>query len=392
MLRWLTLLVVLLGGSCTTQEGLLEPHSSGTVEIEESSELKAWVFLEGVLMDSLNERGLIIDSISSGPHQLTLFAPGYAMLTRDFVIEPNSLTELQFSLKKAAFGSLQVFSKEGAKVIVAGVQFGVINKSGVFELQGLAVGDYQVSVNFGSESTETLLRINEHETTTLSAELSLKKQVLIEHISNVNCLPCPSHARALYEVLDSLNWEGISKISYNANWPLKEDPFYLFDVEVQKEKALFYGREVNYAIPIFTVNGKVLKFEANNSNLKALLREHIKKELSELPQIKINLLDSAIRLQSLSEVKIEATLSVHVTQDKTHFENVPGTNGETEFLNAHKRRVLYKSIVLEPREFLSEPLELSEVLEGLPKYGLTLNAFVQTSEGVILQSLAKNIP
>lgn len=376
--------ILLFLHSCSTQEGVLATQGLSQIQISESNKQSAQVFLNKQSVGHLNEGFLLLDSVPTGSHTIALFSKGYLIQEKEVLIQKGQALELGFKLQSTSSGHIQVQTKTGDQVFINSYDFGKVDSTGIFLIEGIQTGQHSLTIQNGNHTSTTPVQISTDLTTYISPDLSLEPRVLIEHISNVGCISCPGHTAVLHHLLDSLNLRSISKISYHANWPFKEDPLYLADPEHQKERALFYGAKVNYAIPIFTVNGTVLEFKADNEKLYQLLSQAIDQELQKVPLFDIQINTNQLNIYSSDSVPFEGTLHLNLTQNKTQFTSPPGSNQETIFLNIHKQKILHKNVQLKPNNTQSFPFEAQ--LNQLNPQGLTLTAFIQNPQGQILQS------
>lgn len=383
-MKYFIVFLLLFIVSCTTTDGGLKLQEPGAIRIIEKTNQSSLVFLNGTLIDTLTEGELLLTGIPIGTQKVTLFSAGNALFNRDVLVTAGDSTDVVCDLEETESGDLTITSDSGALVSIGDLEFSSIDKSGIFELKDFPTGEYHISVSSGSKSVDTTIGLVKDKNMELSIKLSLQQQVLIEHISNVSCNYCPEHAETMYHILDSMGWKNISKISYNANWPAKDDPLYLFNPEPQMDRTMEYGGKVNFALPIFVVNGEVLSFDADGVKLKSLLIDRIAREQKKTPRFDISLSEETVRVVSLSEDEFEGKIYVHLVQDRVEYDKAPGSNGEKLFRNAFRRNILEKVLTLESGDTKEFSFTINS--EGLPSTGLRLTAFIQISDGAILQT------
>ncbi len=389
MKQILLTLILLTVMSCTTRDGVLKQAQPGSVSVSESNGKSGTLFLNGSQVDRLENGKLLLEDVQTGKQELTLFGEGHELATKNVMVKESSVSDVVFTLESAASGDLTIHSDEGAMVSFAGLSFGTLPSSGVLELTGFPAGEHVLSVMSGSKSMDSIIVLDEGDDIDVNAGLTLQQQVLVEHFSNVSCEYCPHHAEVMYHILDSLGWKNISKISYNANWPATDDPLYLFNPKPQLDRTMLYGAEVQYALPIFVVNGTVLQFNADKDKLAELLKTTIAQEQAKEPTFDIALTENSVTLTAVAEKGFNGTLRVNLVQDRVAYEEAPGSNGESVFLNAFRQLILEKSVSLAAGESVAESFTLDK--SGLPATGLRITAFIQDNNGAIIQTADKKL-
>lgn len=365
-------------------DGVLKQQEFGVIKVIETEGKSAQVFLNGNLISTTKNGELLFSGIQNGEQEITLFASGHSLFDKSVVVSAGDTTEVVFTLTEAKSGNIAIVSDSGAEVIIDDLIIGSVDESGELAIKGFPIGEYLLKISSGSKSKDSTIIVKDSEELAVSIKLLLEQKVLIEHISNVSCEFCPEHAETMYHLLDSLGWKGISKVSYNANWPAKDDPLYLFEPKLQMERTMLYGAKVNYALPIFVVNGTVITFDADSEKLYNALISIIDTELAKEPLFDITLSEDKVSVSSLSDEDFDGTLYVHLVQDKVEYDESPGSNGEKVFFNAYRRSVLSEELSLKAGEKFS--YSLTPDSGDLPSSGLRLTAFIQSQDNLILQT------
>lgn len=385
VMKKLFYLLFLLG--CTTQDGLLIESEQANIKVV--SDQDATIFIDGKSSGTIQNGSVVFTDIPIGKRVITMFAEEHKLEIDTISLNSRDTIELNPIFEESLSGNLFIKSDIGASISIANLNIGTVDSLGQFSLNGFPVGSYEVIIQNESKSLDTTITISDGETFNLNAQLTLQQEVLIEYISNVSCDYCPEYAAVLYNILDSLDWKNISKISYNANWPATDDPLYLYDPQPQLDRAMLYGAEVNYALPIFVVNGEVLQFEASKERLKELLENAIGSGWEEEPTIQFDLTDSTINITSLLDTTYVGTLRVNLVQDDVTFETAPGSNGENEFLNVYRKLILNKNVTIEPGKTHSEIFTLD--IGDLPRSNLRLTVFLQDADNQIIQTTDRQL-
>jgi len=378
-------LLLIIG--CVTQDGVLIQPDPGSIKVVSPQD--ASLFIDGKRSGSTQNGSLLVTDVPIGEKIITIFAEGYKLVKDTLSLTSGELIKITPAFEVSSSGNLTVNSDSTASVTIDNLEVGVVDSLGQFTLTGFPVGMYNVFIQSGSKSLDTTISISDGKTTNLNAYLTLRQQVLIEHVSNVSCEVCPEYAEVLYHVLDSLNWNNISKISYSANWPATDDPFYIYNPTPQLDRAMLYGPELNYALPFFVINGIPLQFDASDEKLAGLLATSITSELEIEPTIQLDVTESSVKITSLLDSTFTGTLRVNLVEDIVTFEEAPGKNGETEFLNAFRKLLLDETVTINSGETLTENFTLD--IGDLSRSNLRLTVFLQDSDNRVLQTTDKQL-
>jgi len=368
-------MLTLLGG-CMTRDGVLKQQEPGSIKIIETDGVAALIFLDEQPVGKSSDGSFTLNPVSSGKHEITLFAEGFELGKTEVIVIEGTENTVQFTMNSSESGTISVKSSAGAMVNLAGLNFGNIDETGLFEIKGFPVGDFSLTVNAGSLNVDSMITISSGETVTINAILTLKQQVLVEHISNVSCEYCPEYAEIMYHVLDSMGWKNVIKISSNANWPAADDPLYGFNPQPQKERVMQYGPKVNYALPIFVVNGVTIQHKSSTELFHSLFVEALNRELSKEAQFNIALEKESVKIVNLTDSTITGTIQVELVQNNVSFETAPGNNGEKEFRNVFRRRLVQeKGVTFAPGDTIIR--EFTTDLSELSASGLSIVGFIQ---------------
>jgi len=207
-------------------------------------------------------------------------------------------------------------------------------------ITALATG-YIVKVRkFGYFSDKQKIIFDENKIQTLELSLiknELRKNVLLENFTNVNCFDCIESNRIINE-LKTTYGNSLFPINYHYEFPSSSDPFYNEAKTTIDERAIYYG--------VFETPNIFLDGSRNTSvNDKNMLNENIESELTKLTSFEINVQDSVLNKNGFNVavfVDVFDTdninfnslfLQIVLVEKNIQFSDAPGTSGEKEFTN-----------------------------------------------------------
>ncbi len=169
---------------------------------------------------------------------------------------------------------------------------------------------------------------------------SSKRMALIEHFTNASCGPCAAQNPVLNELMQSgINPSNVSHIAVHTSWP-GTDPMYTFNLNNGQNNARvsFYGVS---GVPNAVLSGN--QFQGGPANITQSMIDN-ELERPGLFEVEFDFakkhsksLSFAVTLTSLADFSKLAPEGVNVfvslVEDK-HYEEAPGSNGETSFENA----------------------------------------------------------
>ncbi|MBN1129068.1 MAG: PEGA domain-containing protein [Chitinispirillaceae bacterium] len=334
--RFVYLMIAAAGAfSCSTNMGIQPAADAGrgSLFVLEKNNLPARVFLD------YRTTGLVtpatIENVPAGRHTLHLFYPNFQANPAVHTVEVmhRRSTEVRFELQRAAAGSLAVeTAPDGAMVSLNAVDVG----SAPLSLSGMPSGTYVVGARLNNyRSSDTVIVVSASLTAQARMVLEPVRSVVIEYFSNVSCPGCPIVGTAVDRLLEGLPQfkDMVNKISFHANFPASNDPFYQAVPGEQMERVGYYGIPT---LPSVRINGGVVRF-SDEKTFIAQATGAIEAALSQrgAPELSFD----AVRRDSLAAsgtVSITqgvdgAGLFVALVEDFFGFDAPPGNNGQKYF-------------------------------------------------------------
>ncbi|MCP5063679.1 MAG: Omp28-related outer membrane protein, partial [Ignavibacteriae bacterium] len=193
---------------------------------------------------------------------------------------------------------------------------------------------------FGYFSNKRKIIFDGNKTQTLELNLAkneLKKNVLLENFTNVNCFNC-IETNAIINELNTIYGNSLFPINYHYQFPSSNDPFYNESKTTIDQRAYYYGV---FETPTIVLDGN----KNNNVNDKILLIENIESQLTKLTSFEINVQDSVLNKNGFNVavfVDVFDTdnlnfnslfLQIVLVEKNIQFSEAPGTSGEKDFTN-----------------------------------------------------------
>ncbi|MCF8368238.1 MAG: T9SS type A sorting domain-containing protein [Bacteroidales bacterium] len=175
-----------------------------------------------------------------------------------------------------------------------------------------------------------------------------QRLVLLEHFTQASCGPCATYNPAINTMLNQ-NPDKFTAVMYHTSWP-GYDPMYNHNTIDNGARTTYYG--VN-SVPNSVLDGNVYNGHPNGWNISTVNNRYavpspfdiqIHHELSpDQSIIYTNMLIHATEDASFDMKAYLAVIEKHI-----HFNNPPGSNGETDFYNVLKKLVPTKSGIILP--------------------------------------------
>ena len=332
-------LFFLLLVSCITQPGI-EPQNSagrGNVVVTEKNGISAQVFLD--YRKTNYTTPAVIQDVSSGKHTLHIFYPNRRSIPEliNVHVKENANNEAQFELQKSECGTITVQTiPDSARIMLNNVDYG----RSPLSITGLPVGSYSVYGLLGNyHSVNSVVNVSSTGNTTSNLNLVLNRFVILEYFSNTNCAGCPAAGTAIENLLEQLPQykDMIFQVSYHADFPSPNDPFFLTAKSDQSTRVEWYGVDTDPGgLPLIYVNGVKLVYSNEQTFIVDAKQKietiFIKKPVAELlfKDIKLN------SLQATGTIAVKNSISglqlfVALVEDFVGYPIPPGTNNKRLF-------------------------------------------------------------
>lgn len=320
---------------CSVREGeLIGSSDAATLNIKESSGLSAEIFIDG------QSTGLstpaIVANIPEGKHILSLVKNGYAIAhdTTEYHSGSNSSKVLSLaSLDQSA--DLQIQSNwAGARILIDGMDRG----AAPLNLSGLSLGNHQIRIQKGNAIKDSTIHLQAN--ATVQIEPVVQQWALLEHFSNVACLPCPSVEFAMEEYLHNAHDERLVHMAMHINSPSPDDIFYTpFASQINPRMNPEYYNVSS--VPRVLLNGVKTGARQDSVNIPKYLNDSLPILLSRKAALNLNFEQIQNKLGSISgKLSINASealsstrVQIALVEDEIHFDQAPGINKLKDFTN-----------------------------------------------------------
>lgn len=336
----LSLFILLLIFSCTTQDGILESEQQkfGSLFITCNVD-SAQIYLDqkptGKYTSSKDS--VLLDSVQAGTHSVQLQRECYetAEPEKNIVIQASSQTHLHFVMKLLDSVSNLFISTtpDSALIFLDGLPRGY---SPVF-LNCVAAGEHPLEIRKGSYAPVTaIVTAMGGKTDTLQQSLVLQRTVLVEHFSSSTCVPCVAADEAISDFLQNHGVAKTVSINYHTGIPAPGDPMYLAAKEDNDARMTYYKIFTN---PIVWFDGVIS--ELGTSSLEARLESAFQTRTIVPPKAAIeilhykksnDILSGTVRVEALSELQ-NIKLQIALVEKNVDYENSPGQNGQKHFFD-----------------------------------------------------------
>lgn len=174
---------------------------------------------------------------------------------------------------------------------------------------------------------------------TFNADATYKRMVLVEEATNTSCGPCASQNPAFQKWVTD-NFSSVVPVVYHASWPGDDDPMYLTDVTMNKQRVESYYQMNKVGVPNCRINGLIHTgmngyYDGAPGDIPGITKELDKyKDATSYFQLTINEIRNGSTVTVEITVKADANLDnkklrVVVNEAKITTETMP--NGESEF-------------------------------------------------------------
>ena len=185
-----------------------------------------------------------------------------------------------------------------------------------------------------------------NETTVVAADsfqLRSAKTVMMEGLSNVNCGGCPEMGTNVHTFMHDggIGLDQVLYTKYSMSYPSPNDPLYQHNVADNGARMNYYGGYQGSGIPVLIVDGtKVTGTGPNDTPRATEIPALVQAALEDQPGFLIDCaadftnstVPVTVTVTAMEDVDLSGlTLYVALVQDYIHYDEAPGSEGETEF-------------------------------------------------------------
>ncbi|PID79183.1 hypothetical protein CSB20_11325 [bacterium DOLZORAL124_64_63] len=338
------LTVIFVAASCGRVEPTYEP---GQLEVT-STPAEALIYIDGVLQEQTTPHTFILDA---NRYEVSVAMDGY------FADPPSSTVNLgpaervvrHFTLSNDAPTILTVLSSpEGASVYLNAES----EPRGVtpldITLDDASPVDISLALDGYYVAPATLsVTPTAHETTVVPADsfhLRSSKTVMMEGLSNVNCGGCPDLATNVHAFMHDggIGLDRALYMKYSMNYPTPNDPHYRYNEIENADRGVYYQNYQGTGIPVLVIDGeKATGTAANNTPNDQEIAVLVNDALAgDRPGFLIDCeadftnttVPVTVSVTAMEDVDLSnLTLYVALVQDYIHYDDAPGSQGETDF-------------------------------------------------------------
>jgi hypothetical protein len=221
------LYIIALMISCTTKEGNFIGYNPeyGNLLITTNNYNGAKIFIDykysGLLTPAL------LTDIPVGKHVINVFlnttktSPDSALVN----IEKGKEYHIIFELNKVSSGDLHINTNpDSVHIYLNRLDFGMSPQS----ITGLPTGNYRLDLRKSNyKKISKNINISSNSVQEINESLSVQRVVLLEHLSNTDCPPCPQSDEIVEDLVKNYGNSIVTSIGYHAFWPSNQDPMYL---------------------------------------------------------------------------------------------------------------------------------------------------------------------
>ena len=335
VILFLILLALIL--SCTVKDGEIFGFNPeyGNLLITSDNYSGATIFLD--YKNTGRVTPALLENVSVGKHVVHLFlsttrpTPDSAVV----FVEKEKDQTIRFELNKVSTGDILVrTTPDSARIYINKLDFGF----SPLNILGLPTGNYRIEIlksNYLPVRRDTNITTNK--VIELNERLDLRRTVLLEHISNTSCPPCPEADELVEDLLSEFGPVQLIGIGYHAYWPSPEDPMYLAAKVGNDYRVKTYYKPAS--IPTAWIDGKKYVGNLTLPSYQAV-RDSIEAHLSKAPGAVVEFInlvreDSSIsgelQVTALQSFPASTVLQIALIEDVIDYESPPGTNGQQHF-------------------------------------------------------------
>lgn len=182
-------------------------------------------------------------------------------------------------------------------------------------------------------------------TTGVMAFSQSQRLVLLEHFTQASCGPCAAVNPTIHTRLEA-NADKMTSINYHVSWP-GYDPMYLHNTADPSARVSYYNVS---AVPHSVIDGNVYSGSPNGwlNNMSIVNNRYtVPSPLTLKINQRISPTNDTIYVTML--IQVTANISgpmnafMSVIEKHVHFNSAPGSNGEKDFYNVHKKMLPTKT-------------------------------------------------
>ena len=247
-------------------------------------------------------------------------------------IENGKEHHIIFELNKVSNGDLHINTiLDSVRVYLNRLDFGMSPQ----HITGLPTGNYRIDLRKSNYTTiNKNVNISSNSVQEINESLSVQRVVLLEHLSNTDCPPCPQSDEIVEDLIRNYGSAIVTSIGYHAFWPSNQDPMYLSGKEGNDFRILNYYQP--QAIPVAWINGREVDDPLNEMDYYTIIDEEVEKNVFALLEFfNLDRSDSSLygnlKITALEDFPANTVLYIALIEDEINYSEPPGTNGQTHF-------------------------------------------------------------
>ena len=321
--------------SCTTKDGkIINPVTPrGNLWVSTANFDSARIFLD--YQDTGKKTPALLKDIPEGNHVVHVFLETTHPTPDSILVDirGNQTDTARFSLTGAPNGDLTVETDpDSARVFLNKLDFGFTPLT----ILGLPERDYQLKILKGSyDPIVKNIQIAANDSLQLHYQLreDLHRIVLLEHFSNVFCVPCVKAD----EIVDSLtlSYDPVSLviIGYHAANPVRNDPMYIAAQANVDLRWNLYGASFT---PVAYVDGQTVSNPREEQPYRDLIDTRLAADsVATVAFQQLNrtdlLISGQLEVKAQKDLPAGTLLQIALIEDEIYYQTPPGINGLTHF-------------------------------------------------------------